>query len=71
LIWPRIIDLNSGAVTLMALLITLAPAKLLFVFFEKPIIDFGHTYRYAKNDSGCDGTTLRKTVPFGPRKDKE
>lgn len=66
---PRITDLNSGGVTLLALLFTLALARLSYVFFEKPIIDFGHTYRYAKNES--DGATVRETVPRGGGKDKK
>jgi peptidoglycan/LPS O-acetylase OafA/YrhL len=57
---PRITDLNSGTVTLLALFSTLALAKLSFVFFEKPIIGLGHTYRYAKNESGSGGVTARE-----------
>jgi peptidoglycan/LPS O-acetylase OafA/YrhL len=48
---PAITDLRSAMVTLLALSLTLVLAKLSFVYFEKPIIDFGHRYRYAKCES--------------------
>lgn len=48
---PEITDLNSGAVTLLAFLTTLALAKLSFVLFEKPIIDFGHKWRYCGSEA--------------------
>ena len=48
---PKITDMKSAGVTLLALLVTLTLAKLSFVFFEKPIIDLGHNYRYAKSRS--------------------
>jgi peptidoglycan/LPS O-acetylase OafA/YrhL len=43
---PAMNDGASALVTLLALVLTLTLAKLSFTFFEKPIINFGHRFRY-------------------------
>ena len=47
---PRITHLRSAGVTLLALVLTLLVSTLSYRFFEKPIIDFGHRFRYAPPD---------------------
>jgi peptidoglycan/LPS O-acetylase OafA/YrhL len=41
-------NLSDGAVTLAALLITLLLAALSWRFFEKPVIDWGHSFSYTE-----------------------
>jgi len=43
---PRLIGVRSAGITLLAFLVTLALARLSYVFFEKPIVNFGHQWRY-------------------------
>ena len=43
---PTMTDGSSALTTVLALVLTLTLAKLSFTFFERPIIEFGHRFRY-------------------------
>jgi hypothetical protein len=45
---PRISDLPGLVVSVLALLISYALAKLTWLYFEHPLVRRGHTYRYSK-----------------------
>jgi len=48
---PKLTDLRSSGITLLAFLVTLALARLSYNFFEKPIINFSHKYRYTRDET--------------------
>lgn len=46
-IWHYVAQLGAARLTLIAFIATLATAQLLWVSFEKRIVEYGHLYKYS------------------------
>ena len=58
-------DFSAVAITGLALLITLTLARLSFGFLEKPILNFGHRFKYdTVASTGSESpVTVRSRIP--------
>jgi peptidoglycan/LPS O-acetylase OafA/YrhL len=54
--WPTLTDAYSVGLTLIAGILVIVLAKLSWTYFEKPLVDQGHRYKYLSRPAKSSAT---------------